>query len=279
MITVYKIGKHLYEKDGQIVDKNSGYFEYKLIEAECKRVHTNKNVLVIINGLLERDEDERLLQMMQKFDKRIFIASDIISFTNNVQIINRCDYLLHQCPQRAFDNFSHLRQEYSCVPELFFSHCMPYNAAIKDNHLVFGGGVRDNEEKIKEYLSVVPSTALLKTDAADSRLPYENYLCELGRHRYALIVSRTEYSKHGWITARFFEAIRCGCIPIVDSEYDKDNYFLCDKVSSAEEVKELINFYESHPNMRHKEIFYYTHLFRQNRDCFKQLLTRICAED
>lgn len=279
MISVYKIGKSLYEnKRGFVIDKNSGYYEYEYIKTECENIHTNKKVLVIINGRFDYSEcRQELLDYTKLFDVRIFIASDIISLTDNQDIINACDYLLHQCPTHRFCEFPQLKQHYSYVPELFYKYCQE-STFTKDELLIFGGGVRDNEAKIAGYLNAVPSVAFIKTNVSDNRLEYNEYLKELSKHSYALIISRKKYSEIGWVTARFAEAIAKNCIPIVDAEYDKTNYFMVDKISSKKELVKLINFYSTHPQTKQQILSHFRNVLTNRSNAFAALIRGICNE-
>lgn len=279
MISVYKIGKSLYEsRKGSIIDKNSGYYEYEYIKKECENIHTDKKVLVVINGKFGHGEDKQeLLDYMKLFDIRIFIASDIICFTDNHEVVNGCDYLLHQCPTHRFCEFPKLKQYYSYVPELFYKYCQE-SAFTKDELLIFGGGVRDNETKITNYLAAVPSVAFIKTNTTDNRLEYNEYLKELSKHSYALIVSRGKYSEIGWVTARFAEAIAKNCIPIVDIDYDKTDYFMVDKVKNDKELARLINFYSSHPQTKQQILSHFRSMLTDRSNAFAALIRGICNE-
>lgn len=278
MITVYKIGKSMYKtKRGKIIDKNSGYYEYMYITKECATIETDKNVLIIINGKFGLGEKEALIKCMKTYDKCIFIASDIIALTDNVDIINKCNYLLHQCPSHIFAEFINIKQYYSFVPELFYKYCKEY-AAVKYEYMIFGGGVRDNEDKINDYLSNVPCVSFMKTEAIDNRIPYEEYLKELSKSQYALIVSRKAYSAIGWVTARFAEAIAKRCIPIVDIEYDKYDHFKADKVDCGFAAYDLIKMYNKHRHHKEYALSYFTTLLEQRADEFKRLIRGICNE-
>ena len=237
MIEFYKIGKKWYEDH----DKNSGLFEANILEKELVDIHCDKKVLIILNGKFFNTEEEIfLLSYMQGFDIKIFIASDIVALDNNRSIINNCQYLLHQCPDNDMIEDDKLIQLYSWVPEVFYTYSKQLLVEEKQNKLIFGGGVRDNEHKIFEYLSSVPSVSYLKTNTYDNRLEYADYLMELAKCKYTIIIARQAYNDIGWVTARYCEAIANNTLPICDSTYDRSNHFAVVRVSSKEELKQMI---------------------------------------
>ena len=240
MIDIYKIGHRNYIKDGVLVDKNSGAFEFRIIREELHYVNCNKQVLIIINGKFVDDEEEFVQEQLQHYDIRIFIASDIVALTDNKSIIDKCDILLHQCPNNKIDSVS-IEQHYSWIPELFYKYNENTQNHAKIDRLIFGGGVRDNEKLITSYLNSVPSTAFLKTDAVDNRLNYDEYMQQLAKHKYSLIVSRKAYSELNWVTARYAEALAVNTLPICDSEYDNSNHFYSIKVYRDEDLKSVID--------------------------------------
>lgn len=237
MIEFYKIGKKWYEQG----DRNGGLFEANIVEKELIGICCDKKVLVILNGKFFNIEEEMfLLSYMQNFDIKIFIATDIISLNNNRSIINNCQYLLHQCPANDMIENDKLIQLYSWVPEIFYTYTRQLLQTEKQDKLIFGGGVRDNEHKILEYLSAVPSVSYLKTNDYDNRIEYANYLIELAKYKYTIVISRRSYSDIGFITPRYCEAIANNVLPICDSTYDRSNHFAVVRVSSKEELKRMI---------------------------------------
>lgn len=273
MIIVHKIGLDYYYKNNEQIDKNSGYFEYRCILNELSQLETSNStkMLIIINGKLAAKEEKWLLKYMTNFDKLVFIMSDIIALSDNKQIIEKCDYLLHQCPNRTFDKFPNCRQMYSYVPELFYKYIPKWDNCGKDI-LVFGGGMRGNDEKINNYLALVPSTSFVKTETKDTRIPYADYLDILRNHAYSLIISRKEYADIGWVTARFVEAIANNCLPIVDATYDSDNYFGIDKISNTSELQKAIDFYNTFTNTRQAVIDKYKAIFEKSSNYFYDLI-------
>lgn len=253
MIEFYKIGKKWYEQG----DRNGGLFEANIVEKELFGIYCDKKVLVILNGKFFNIEEELfLLSYMQNFDIKIFIATDIISLNNNRSIINNCQYLLHQCPANDMIENDKLIQLYSWVPEIFYTYTRQLLQTEKQDKLIFGGGVRDNEHKILEYLSAVPSVSYLKTNDYDNRIEYANYLIELAKYKYTIVISRRSYSDIGFITPRYCEAIANNVLPICDSTYDRSNHFAVVRVSSKEELKRMIE------------------MLNQSEEFYKSLLTQ-----
>ena len=273
MIDVYKIGLSMY-KHG---DKNSGLFEYNIIKKELSRISTDKKVLVIINGKCASNELEKLYELLKLYDIKIFIASDIVAITENAPIIARCDCLLHQCPSEKIEMFNAMEQHYSWVPELFYKYCK-YKTTSKYNKMIFGGGLRDNEDKILEYLAVVPSTAYIKTTEHDSRLEYADYLLELSKHKFALIISRKAYSDIGWVTARYAEAVANGVIPLCDKDYDKDCHFVKVTVTSAKDLHTTFNMLLRERRFRNTLLSIMRKELHNTKNNFKQLIVNLIGD-
>lgn len=278
MIEVYKIGHRNYLKDGVLVDKNSGAFEYRIIRDELKDIICSKKVLVIINGKFVNDEESILNERLDEYDIKIFIASDIIALTDNKNIIDKCDFLLHQCPNNPIDGIT-IKQCYSWVPELFYKYNIGSASCAKIDRVIFGGGVRDNEELILSYLDAVPSTAFLKTDTVDNRLDYDQYMWQLSKHRYSLIVSRKKYSELNWVTARYAEALAVNTLPICDSNYDKSNHFAAIKVFNPDDLKSVVDMFNNNQVYRISTLRYMQQRLRENCDNFKDLILELVGEE
>lgn len=274
MIEIYKIGIKNYYVDDKVVDKNSGLFELKIIEEEVKDILTDKQVLIIVNGKFTNCEERiQLLQYMTNYDMCVFIASDIIAFDDNADIIKRCDVLLHQAPQHQFKQFK-IQQCYSYLPEAFYKYTAQTNTT-KYKQLIFGGGVRDNEKKILSYLNAVWSSKYIKSTTMDNRLQYSFYLKELAKHRYSLVISRKRYAKVGWITSRYFESIANGVIPICDKSYDKSNHLSSIvKVRNAKQLKKLVN--DTNYTWRRQFLEEQYSMCEHCQDSFKITIASIC---
>lgn len=257
-VIAYKIGLSKYlDSNGDLIDKNSGVYEYKLILNELAEIEAPDSI-VVINGKKDGDTEE-LKRFLKKFKNIIFILSDPIAFDENKDIIEMSTHVLHQCPMSNLDLPQNIDQRYSYVPELFYKEDLfiPGN----NNKLLFGGGVRDNEAKIYKYLSMVPSDNFIKSNDFDNRLPYNEYKREVAKRKYNLIVARKMYERIGWITARYFETLACHSLPVVDEEYDKYDWLNCIKVNTKT-VKSFIQ------RMEHSDDLYDALLisYRENVD-------------
>ena len=272
MIDVYKIGKEWY-KTG---DKNSGLFEYSIVQEELADIKTANRTLVIINGKFYDDAEKRYLSTILSFyDTKIFIASDIIALDENRDIIEQCQYLLHQCPNNDVISNLAIKQYYSWVPELFYKYNRSSTDTNKQEKVIFGGGVRDNGVKLEQYLSAVPSTAYLKTEDSDNRIGYFGYLLELSNCMFSFVVARTRYNELGWVTARYCEALAKNTLPICDSAYDSTNHFNAIKVSSPEELREIFDELTCTEYKRLKLLYDAKHKMSINMDNFKRLILTI----
>lgn len=80
---------------------------------------------------MSMNEETFLLDKMKNYDTTIFIATDIVAFDNNKNIIDASDYLLHQSPA-ILSQFYYKPQCYSYIPEMFYK----YIEARKSNTMV-----------------------------------------------------------------------------------------------------------------------------------------------
>ena len=65
-------------------------------------------------------------------------------------------------------------------------------------------------------------------------------MIELAKYKYTIVISRRSYSDIGFITPRYCEAIANNVLPICDITYDRSNHFAVLRVSSKEELKQMI---------------------------------------
>lgn len=258
MITVYKMGMSYYENK---VDKNSGMTEVSIIAEELKNIKTSKNVLVIINGI--RDEaDNELLKCLKekKYDLTIFIMSDSIALETSLDIMNECDYVLHQAP---YHNFSEIKatQYYSYVPELFYKYCkeLQQNGEIDiaktSTDVYFGGNNKNRDDKFKAYkVSESPDIFArykLYESGEDTRIGHNEYLREISKFAFSLVICREDYRSIGWLTSRYFEAIALDNIPFIDCDYDIHNFVVDEfsvlRVRNHESLMAAREFLLEHP--------------------------------
>lgn len=77
-----------YEKNNN-VDKNSGLFEFNMIKDAVGKIRTDKNVLIILNGIRDQ-EDNELIEEIKKYDVSIFIMTDAIALHTSLDIMYPC---------------------------------------------------------------------------------------------------------------------------------------------------------------------------------------------
>ena len=248
MIEVYKLGLKYY--DILKSDKNSGLFEYEIIKKEFRGILCKSSVLIILNGKCDEEESKQLLNKMQKYDKKIFVMTDSIALETCKQIINKCDLVLHQ---RFDGNYEEIKakQIYSGVPELFYKYLCGYptrNYQDKQECVNFGGNNLRRQDKFDAYnLSDEIYKTRIKsyTEGYDARISHDEYIAELADSKYSLMICREEYRNINWVTARFYESIAVGCLPLVDIDYcngledifGKENII---RVSNIEDVKNVM---------------------------------------
>lgn len=242
MIKCYKIGLDRYSNG----DRNSGLYEYGLIRNELVKVENiigenHKDAIFIINGAFNPQIDSKLFDEISMIKRKngvcVFVMTDscALSSVMQKQVIDCCDFVLHQVPPRhdreAFGQIN-CRQYYSYIPELFYRK---NEKVLKDKKLIFGGNNLRRCDKIAGYMfndngQLYDGFDLFCKDyygnGGDTRLEYEKYYELSKRYKYTIIVARDEYNRSGWITSRFVEAISCGIIPFVDFEYDKFCWFV-----------------------------------------------------
>lgn len=290
MIHVHKMGLSYYANG---IDKNSGMTELQLIVDEIKNIETfDKNILIIINGI--RDEsDNKLFELIKESDISIFIMSDSIALETSLDIMNACDYVLHQAPYHIFNEIK-VPQKYSYVPELFYKYCRTLLLqgvikldSFKSPKIYFGGNNKNRDDKFKTYkINEAPnifSRYKLYETGKDTRISHNEYLKELSKFAYSLVICREDYRRIGWITSRYFEAIALGNIPLIDYEYDTycfliglDSFL---RVSSYESLTRASKFLNSHSE--YSELL----LTRLRKDAelkitkFKELIEKIIEEN
>lgn len=269
MIELYKLGMWYYLESKE--DKNSGLYEKSIIQKELKNViDCNHDILVILNGKVYGEDKKNLKIMWDEFKYHIFIMTDSVALENeSLQIINNCDFVLHQAPGYKFKEIN-ARQYYSFVPELFYKYCPLDDLDKKDSDLVFfGGNDSGRVDKFKDYnffnskfLSLNRTKLSMQNEVeVDGRINYLDYLNELRHYQYSLVICREKYRECSWLTARFFESLAVGVLPIVDVDFDKKDNLGClfrfdkfgfRKVSNEKELIKYVKFLNDNPNVRNK---------------------------
>lgn len=235
MLYVRKIGESYYDDKE---DVNGGLYESNLIKKEVDAVHRLckiklkrcKNTLILIGGYLQSIEEKFEIQELivnGGFDVKIFIATDYVAISTCLELINMCDYLLTQTTRKISEIDKKVKQMYSGVPELFYKYAKKLNKLeCVNNKVLFGGadtGRKDLFEKYKLYDgdSYLYKLYIKNQDRLiDTRVPYEKFIDEMYKYKFALIISRDSYRKVGWVTPRYYEAIANYCLPLIDAQYD-----------------------------------------------------------
>lgn len=245
---IYKVGEANCNK---VFDKNGGFYEYNLIKSEIAKLSDNglEKCFVLVGGnLSDESEYEKIISIIKrkkdKGYKVIFIVTDSISLKEmSIDVIKRCDLLLHQAVGFVFDNID-IEQKYSYVPELFYEE--KEKPIVQSNMVFFGGGTYNREDKIKEYLrkdnEMKQGTfSIIKDSLNDERIDYSSLQLLMKMFKFSLIICRKEYRENSWFTPRFVEAINNWSFPIVDIDFNKNRLYNSYDVSSYEEMIYMIN--------------------------------------
>lgn len=258
---VYKIGEYLQ-------DVNGGMYEYGLISDAVSKSNLT-NTLVIVNGKPNITDFETVKCLMNKFKYKIFIATDPC-FNDTLDIANDCDIVLTQ----SWKRLSNIKrnQMYSYVPELFVTDTNLRD--INRQHVLLFGGGHISEDKLQKY-AIIPNKFYIRTESRDTRVPYEQFRNIRKCYDTHLIISRDIYKEYAWITPRFVEAICDWSYPIVDKDYDIDNYYCFPKVYTE---KDILDAYNLCPTDRFNIIAKYRRMLLSKRNNFITLLNNIEKE-
>ena len=239
---VYKLGLGYYKDN---VDRNSGLTEFSLISDEIAGIDSDKYV-VVLNGLAS-DDDKYDIEALLKSDKKIiFILSDLSCVRSCKEIIDRSELVLHQSPLALKEVNS--RQCYGFVPELFYRMAVHDEFKYRENRVLFGGANTGREDLFAKYQ--VDKSAIFESyckyydsegvPITDSRIPHTQFLKRYRANKYSLLISRSDYRAIGWVTARYFEALANGNLPIADYSYDKFGFLSQVLVNGYEELASFV---------------------------------------
>ena len=214
---LYKIG--LNPNDTSSLLNNSALYEYNRLKTILDPIDCD-DFICILNGISKEPST------FPANKKKIFIATDGFCFDKNKDIIDECDYVLHQSERRL--EFIHKPQGYNYVPFLFTNN--EPKSIIQDSKVIFGGANRGRDDKINKYIlngsTINPDVvAFLKmydnegNVIFDNRVEYSAFIRIMRSYKYTICFSRKEYDEMQWTTARFFEAVSNYTLPLVDSTY------------------------------------------------------------
>lgn len=278
---IYKVGEANCNK---AFDKNGGFYEYNLIKSEIVKLSDNglEKCFVLVGGnLLDESEYEKIVSIIKKKKdkgyKVIFIVTDSISLKEmSIDIINRCDLLLHQAVGFVFDDIN-IEQRYSYVPELFYID--NEKPKVQKDMIFFGGGSYNREDKIKEYLrkdnEMKQGTfSIVKDSLNDERIEYSSLQLLMKMFKFSLIICRKEYRENYWFTPRFIEAVNNWSLPVLDFEYNKNRLYDSIEVRSYDEMAYVMESYDE--ESRIKKILELRKEIKSNKDKFAENIINFC---
>lgn len=278
---IYKVGEANCNK---VFDKNGGFYEYNLIKSEIVKLLDNglEKCFVLVGGnLSDESEYEKIVSIIKmkkdKGYKVIFIITDSVSLKEmSIDIINRCDLLLHQAVGFVFDNIN-IEQRYSYVPELFYVD--NEKPKVQKDMIFFGGGSYNREDKIKEYLrkdnEMKQGTfSIVKDSLNDERIEYSSLQLLMKMFKFSLIICRKEYRENYWFTPRFIEAVNNWSLPVLDFEYNKNRLYDSIEVRSYDEMAYVMESYDE--ESRIKKILELKKEIKSNKDKFAKNIINFC---
>ena len=290
MLSIYKVGLGVY--NGR-EDTNSGLFEYNMIKGELKKWHikggTKKDVLFVVGGYLRDEEKDTLESLLEeKFDVKIFIATDYVAITTCLEYINKFDYLLTQAMNPIEVDSIKIEQFYNGIPELFYKHTKKsIRVANQKSKIIFGGADTGREDLFKKYNFGDKETydLFIKKNETleDNRIRYSDFIIELSEHKFTIVFGRKVYREIGWVTARYYESIANFCLPFVDSSfYSGDNLRLSEcifddfiVVNSYEELLFKRSLLMSKDNIFDALIAQLRDVAERNEDTFIKLVEQL----
>jgi len=230
---LYKVG--LSENVEPLLN-NSALYEYNMLKAILEPIDCSDHVC-ILNGIGDPTE------VLNINKRKIFIATDGFCFTQNKEVIDNCDFIIHQSEKHL--DFITKPQTYNYVPFLFINN--KPKSYIQDSKVIFGGANRGRDDKINKYIlngteynpGVVAFLKMYDQKGNvlfDNRVNYEEFIKILRSYKYTICFSRKEYDEMQWTTARFFESISNYVLPFVDNTYCVYHEFNADIVTSYEEL-------------------------------------------
>ena len=235
---LYKIGLDPYTDVSSLLN-NSALYEYNKLKSILDPIDCD-DFICVLNGI----SNKRFELPANK--KKIFIATDGFCFDKNKDIIDECDYVLHQSEETL--DFVHKPQGYNYVPFLFTND--EPKSMIQDSKIVFGGANRGRDDKINKYIlngatinpDVVAFLKMYNNEGKvvfDNRIEYSAFIRVLRSYKYTICFSRKEYDEMRWTTARYFESISNYVLPLIDSTYCVHSVFngMTDVVTSYFEMR------------------------------------------
>ena len=271
---LYKIGLNP-KRNASTLLNNGGLFEYNKIKAVLDDIDCD-DYICILNGVSKK------AYSFPTKKKKIFIATDAFCFDKNKDVIDKCDYVLHQSEQKL--DCIHKPQEYSYVPFLFTSN--EPQSAIQIPKVIFGGANRGRDDKICKYIlhwhevnpDVVPFLKICNEDQDvifDNRVNYDDFIKIMRSYKYTICFSRKEYDELKWTTPRYIEAISNYVLPLMDVTYCTHSAFhgLEDIVTSSTNMHALITSMTESERMHKLSLL--DHIVNVYKDAFRDTILKI----
>jgi len=222
--------------------------------------------IYVLNGILNEDAYKELEQIKKYTKRLLYILTDLRLI--NHDILKYFDKIYIQ--SRHLKEYN-IIQQYSGMPELALydiNNIRQYynNFDSKQKLFVFGGGFKNREAKIFEYILNNKfdfyGKGILFNKEFDSRVPINKYHEILANTKYSIAIADKENNDTGFITWRYFENIARGVITFIDYEYDKDNIININhmikkflRVKNGKELYNKVRILESDEYIRRKILY------------------------
>ena len=205
------------------------------------------NMIVMWNGVLT---DEGVIPQLKSIcDKLVLIVTDLALLPKHIELF---DTILTQ--SKRFHAYGHIEENV-----LFDYKATEFNPLDKKLRYYFGGTERNRLGDILEYVWRPEcfwkgkSAFLNKLDY----VPYYKHLENVKDAMFTIIIGDEDYNKIGFVTPRYYEALKYDVIAFVDCKYDPDCLLIPMKdfrrVSSYKEMylkmKELENDTEKYSSL------------------------------
>lgn len=225
--------------------KNSDKWIFNILDKiNYHQIETEKDlqkddILIIVDSSIEKKSD--FYSKLKLTCSRVFLIhlGDEFGLHNISSIYDNCDYIWRAfCSNKYFDN-----KKVSCVPIGYKSgtHYVKQKNSIKYKWSFVGTPHKSSRHDLLFQLTDIKPSFFYKTEQFDKKIIEVNEMSK--------IFSSTDFipCPNGFVhpeTYRLYEALECGCIPIVEKTYEyydrlfPQNPFL--KVKKWSEAKNII---------------------------------------
>lgn len=142
----------------------------------------------------------------------------------------------------------------------------------KDIHFYFGGTERGRTQDFFEYVYRPGQLwhGKSQTLGIKNYVPYHEHIDLMKRTKYSIIIGDEEYNDIGFVTPRYYECVKYGIIPFVDSKFDPDEILI-----SHSDFRRVFSYIEMINKMRLLDQnfeMYQTQIHKQNHSItYKQI--------